>query len=249
MSNTADIEDFDLSDSELVQVLKNHGMSRRVLMTVFGAGVVASAFGGTAAAKRSGGASIDSVYGATFFEGERVPSGLSDHEVELHAHDVDDDEEADPFEFFFDPVGLHVAPGDVVEFEVHGPVTHTVTSFHPYYEELPERVPTDDPYTSPPIGADPTVEDAPGDVWLYRFETPGVHDVVCLPHLPLGMVMRIVVFDPKRDSLSDPTFDEWGPLPPVPVFGPANTVLTDDELDPQTIVSEGEIPWSDLGLP
>lgn len=257
MSQRVKIEDLDLSDSELITVLKNHGMSRRLLMKVFGAGAVASALSGTAAGKTPGGASIDEIYGATYFAGENVPTGLVDHVVELHAHDEHEDfpldeEGVEEDEFFFDPVGLHVEPGDVVQFNVHGPVTHTVTSFHPYYEGLPPRVPTEDPYTSPPIAG---TENGGGDSWLYRFSTKGVHDLACLPHFPLGMVIRIVVFDSKKDSINDPTFDDWGPLPsppppPLAVFANANAVLTDDELTPGNIVNEpdGEVAWADLSL-
>lgn len=245
MSTDTNVSELNLSDAELITLLKNHGMNRRFLMKVFGAGAVASALGGTASGEKPGGASIDEVYGATYFKGEKVPTGLVDHVVQLHAHDEDDDGESDPFEFFFDPVGLHVEPGAVVQFEVHGPVTHTATSFHPYYEGLPKRVPKETPYTSPPVAAE---EDGPADSWLYRFTTSGVHDVVCLPHLPLGMVMRIVVFDPKKDSLDD--LEDYGSLPPASVFGPANTVLTDDELDPQNVVEDpdGAIPWAELSL-
>lgn len=63
-------------------------------------------------------------------------------------------------------------------------------------------------FTSPPV--------ADGDSWLYKFTTKGVYDVLCLPHLGLGMVMRLVVFDPEEDSLDDSMFDEWGSLPEVP---------------------------------
>jgi hypothetical protein len=59
------------------------------------------------------------------------------------------------------------------------------------------------------------------------------------------MVMRILVFDPEEDDLSDSTFDEptGGPLPPN-----AETVLTDTALTPGNIASEGEVAWSDLTL-
>lgn len=271
-----DIDDLEFSDAELIQVLKNHGLSRRLLMKVFGVGAVVSALGGTAAGRNPGGASIDEIYGATYFHDEKVPGGLVDHLVELHAHegvpgihagfplvpddtvdrdpnqpgdqgDSDDDPDENPIEFFFDPVGLHVEPGDVVQFNVHGPHTHTVTSFDPYFEGLPPRHPKEDPYSSPPIAAES--EDGPGDSWLYRFETTGVHDIACLPHFPLGMVMRIVAFDPKKDSLDD--ISDHGDLPPPPVFNNANRVFGAPEIeDPDDIVNEsdGQVAWGDLSL-
>lgn len=245
-----DIANLDLSDAELIQVLKNHGFNRRLLMKVFGAAAVVSTLGGTAAGRNPGGASIDEIYGATYFHDETVPGGLVDHVVELHAHegvpgphpgfplvpddtvdrdpntpgnqgDSDSDPDENPIEFFFDPVGLHVEPGEVVQFNVHGPHTHTATAFDPYFEGLPARHPKDNPYSSPPIAAES--EEGPGDSWLYRFDTTGVHDIACLPHFPLGMVMRIVVFDPKKDDLDDVSAP--GPLPPAPVFSNADRVF------------------------
>lgn len=258
MSDEMDVAELDLSDAELIEVLKNHGMSRRVLMKVFGVGAVVSALGGTAAAQQGRGTRIDEVYGAPYSADETVPSGLVDHVSELHVHGGDathegfpapdgddDDDQDDAPEAFFDPVGLHVKPGEIVNFTVHHGL-HTVTSFHPKYSEppfftLPKRVPTDHGLTAPPIAAD--------DSWLYKFTTKGVYDLLCLPHLGLGMVVRIVVFDPEEDSLDDSTFDEWGPLPSAPFFGNANKVLTDDALDPANIVGQGEVAWSDLTLP
>lgn len=76
-----------------------------------------------------------------------------------------------------------------------------------------------------------------------------MYDLLCLPHLGLGMVVRIVVFDPEDDSLDGSTFDDWGPLPSAPAFINPNKVLTDDALDPANIVEQGAVAWSDLTLP
>lgn len=243
--------EWDLSDEELMEVLKNHGMSRRGLMKVFGVGAGVAALSGTAAGKPGRGNRIDKVYGATYAAGiHTVPSGLVDHSVELHVHPGPGDHEDFPLEegeevpveTFFDPVGLHVNPGEIVEFTVHGDGLHTVTSFDPKFNEppfitFPDRVPTDHAFTSPPVAED--------DSWLYKFTTKGVYDLFCLPHVSLGMVMRILVFDPEEDDLSDSTFDEptGGPLPPN-----AEAVLTADALDPANIESEGEVAWADLDL-
>lgn len=247
MPENVDLDELDLSDAELMEVLKSHGMSRRVLMKVFGVSAGVAALGGTAAGSTGRGTRIDKIYGATYAAGvDTVPAGLVDHLVELHIRggegdhagfpiDPDSGDEI-PAEFFFDPVGLHVTPGEIVDFNVHNHL-HTVTSFHPKYEGFPERVPTDHALTSPPI--------SDGDSWLYKFTTKGVYDLLCLPHLGLGMVMRVVVFDPAEDSLDDSTFEEWGPLP-IPNAG---NVLSDDALDPANIVAAGEVAWSDLTLP
>lgn len=259
MPDNTNVEELELSDAELIEVLKNHDLDRRWLLKVFGVGAGVSLLGGTAAGQNGQGGSangtegrgrrIDEVYGAPYSADEDVPSGLVDHLVRLHVHggdaahegfpvgDGDDGDDQDDLpEFFFDPVGLHVKPGEIVNFNVHNHL-HTVTSFHPKYEGFPKRVPTDHALTSPPVADD--------DSWLYRFTTKGVYDLMCLPHLFLGMVTRIVVFDPEEDDIDSETFDEWGPLPPIPN---ADAVLTDDALDPANIVEEGEVAWADLSL-
>lgn len=249
MSEKPKPEELDLSDAELMDVLKNHGMDRRGLMKVLGVGAGVAALSGTAAGQAGQGIRIDKVYGAPYSADETVPSGRVDHVSVLQVHggdathegfpapDGDDaDDQDDEPEAFFDPVGLHVKPGEIVNFTTHNGL-HTVTSFHPKYEGFPKRVPTDHALTSPPV-----VE---GDSWLYKFTTKGVYDLMCLPHLGLGMVIRIVVFDPEEDSLDDATFDEYGSLP-IPA---ANEVLTDDALDPANIVAQDEVAWSDLTLP
>lgn len=259
MTQRLNPEDLELSDGELLTVLKNHGIDRRALLKVFGVSTGVAALGGTAAGsdhKGQKGNRIDEVYGAPYAaDRDTVPSGLVDHEVVLHVHGgdaehegfpvgdgPDPDDQDDAPETFFDPVGLHVKPGGVVQFRAHGMGLHTVTSFHPKFDEapfftLPKRVPTEYGFSSPPIGA--------GDSWLYRFTTKGVYDILCLPHVGLGMVMRIVVFDPEEDDINDPTFGEYGPV----VFPAANAVLSDPKLDPSNIVDEGEVAWSDLTLP
>jgi plastocyanin len=146
-----------------------------------------------------------------------------------------------PAEFIFDPVGLAVEPGDVVHFfDASG--LHTVTAFSDKYADaegpLPTRVPDGTPgFSSPPLVAD--------ESWLYQFEESGVYDLLCLPHLGLGMVMRVVVFDPETDDMESEGFapPEAGPVPPN-----AQAVLTDDALAPANIVEAGQVAWADLDL-
>lgn len=249
------VEGLDLSDAELITVLKNHGLSRRVLMKAVGVGAGAAMLSGTAAGQEGRGNRIHDVFGAPYAADENVPSGLVDYVVDLdilpgeagqHAGFPDPDDETP--EFVFEPVGLHVEPGSVVNFR-NVSVEHTATAFHEKWSnpevEFPTRVPDGVPgFTSPPYVAD--------ESWLYRFTTKGVYDLLCFPHLGLGMVMRIVVFDPDEDCQSEDRFDGWGPFaenaePGEPFFNP-NRVLTDDELDPRNIIREGEIAWADLDL-
>jgi hypothetical protein len=65
MTNEIDVETADLSDEQLVTLLKNHGMGRRGVMKLFGAGAAVATLGGTAAAK-PGNAGIHDVYGAPY---------------------------------------------------------------------------------------------------------------------------------------------------------------------------------------
>lgn len=262
MPDDLNVEDLDLSDAELLEVLKSHGIDRRLLMKVFGVGTGVAALGGTAAGSpgKGKGTRIDKIYGDTYSaDHHAVPGGLVDHKVDLHVHggdavhegfpapDGDDsDDQDDAPETFFDPVGLHVKPGGIVEFTVHGRGLHTVTSFDPKFNEppflvLPDRVPTDHGFTSPPVAED--------DSWLYKFTTKGVYDLFCLPHVSLGMVMRIVVYDPVDDDIQDSTFDEPAPDSNAPLPPAASAVLTDDALDPASIVGAGQVAWSDLTLP
>jgi plastocyanin len=250
MAEKPDIDELDLSDAELVEVLKNHGMNRRGLLKALGVGAGVAALGGSAAGRGGRGSRIDKIYGAPYAAGvHTVPSGLVDHDVDLHVHpgeadhpdfplvDLDGDgvpAEEGP-EAFFDPVGLHVTPGEIVKFTTHGDGLHTVTAFHPKFNEppfleFPDRVPTEYGFTSPPIAED--------DSWLYRFTTKGVYDLLCLPHVPLGMVVRIVVFDPEDDDIEDEQFDEPEPDPDAPLPPNAATVLNADEINPANIVVE-----------
>lgn len=148
-------------------------------------------------------------------------------------------------DFFFDPVGLLVRPGDVVEFrslppEISSPgtVTHTITAFHPR-TGLPQRVPGEVPgFSSGPV----YVEES----WLYRFDAQGVYDVLCLPHFGLGMVMRLVVLEEGSDTVPEappePQAGEQG-LP-----GAVAQVFAAPELAPQNIVDQEAVAWTDLTI-
>lgn len=146
-----------------------------------------------------------------------------------------------PAEFFFDPVGIHVEPDALVRFDV-GAGLHTITAFHEKFDEpqldMPTRVPEDVPgFTSPPVTS--------GESWVYRFSEPGVYDLFCFPHLGLGMVMRVVVFDPDEDDIDDDTFQAptAGPL-----FPNDELVLSAPELEPEAIVEAGTVAWADLTI-
>ena len=140
-------------------------------------------------------------------------------------------EEAMP-DFYFDPVGLRVRPGDVVSFPNVGPDLHTVTSWSSRFG-LGDRIPED----APPFGS-PVI--MPGEEWVYRFPAAGVYDIVCLPHFELGMVMRIVATPEGGEVPEAPPVDAET-TPPVPA-----AVVQAPELDPQNVVEEGSVAWTDL---
>lgn len=146
-----------------------------------------------------------------------------------------------PVEFYFDPVGLHVEPDDLVLFP-HVQGLHTVSAFHEKFsaagEAIPNRVPDGVPgFTSPPL--------VPTESWVYQFTEPGVYDYFCFPHLGLGMVGRVVVFDPETGSLADPVYEVPGDEGLYPNDA---LVLGAPELDPASIVDAGEVAWADLTI-
>lgn len=138
-------------------------------------------------------------------------------------------------DFYFDPVGIRLRPGDTVEFTVREEL-HTVTAYHPRFFGSQQRVPEGVPgFTSPPF-----LED---DSWYYRFDEPGVYDMQCLPHEGLGMVMRAVVVEDDADVPDGYPEPEEGTPAPTPV---AQRVLGASELEPQNIVEQESVAWTDL---
>lgn len=182
------------------------GLDRRTLLQALGAGTALSLGGGTAVAAGGGVATmesddedgdesdrIDPQFGYSTMDVADLPEDLaSDHEVEL-AIAPPAGAGQPPF-LYFDPVGLHVDAGDVVQFTFLSP-DHSVTAMHSDIG-LGSRVPEESPpFSSPVMG--------PGAAWLYRFEAEGVYDLYCGPHLDFGMVMRVVVGDLAEEDLPE----------------------------------------------
>ncbi|MFC6733002.1 MULTISPECIES: plastocyanin/azurin family copper-binding protein [unclassified Haladaptatus] len=135
-------------------------------------------------------------------------------------------------DFYFDPVGIAVEAGDVIEFQNPSADLHTVTAIHPRFFGLPQRIPESAaPFSSPPVMTD--------ENWLYRFTEPGVYDIQCLPHFELGMVMRVVVTKKSCEAPEAPAGSDQ--LPP-----PVAAVLDADRLRPENIVENGPVAWTDL---
>ncbi len=181
---------------------------------------------------------------------ESLPGSLRpDHEVDLitelppqpegnegeetgpanEAENGQDEGDAPAFpSFYFEPTGIHVHPGDVIRFNLATP-DHTVTAYHPGHgrqRRVPEGV---GPFSSPVL--------AGGMFWLYRFDEPGVYDVLCAPHEIFGMVGRIVV-----DHVEDTAFGDEGRPPELT----AALVFEDPALEPANIIEEGSISWDAL---
>lgn len=156
-------------------------------------------------------------------------------DVEPGATPGSPDEEEFP-DFFFDPVGIHVETGAVVDFYNESDALHTVTAFdtrfsEPPYFEPPQRIPDDaPPFSSPPVMAD--------EHWLYRFDAPGVYDLFCLPHLGLGMVVRVVV---GEGDFTEPESTDTLPVAEQTVFGTP-------EMSVEAIIEQGSVAWDDLTI-
>lgn len=140
-------------------------------------------------------------------------------------------------DFYFDPVGVHLQPGDTVEF-LNREELHTVTAFHPRFG-FQQRVPDGAAgFTSPPfIG---------GDSWYYRFDEPGVYDLLCLPHFSLGQVMRVVVVDEESQEIPEAAPMPGQDQPELALPEIEANVLSAPELEPQAIVEQGSVAWTDL---
>ena len=151
------------------------------------------------------------------------------HDVMMHITPV----EGRPIpEFYFEPVGLLIQPGDSVRFVAVSP-HHTATAYHEQHiksHRVPDGV---GPFSSPivPIGED----------WTYTFTIPGTYDLWCGPHEHYGMAMRIVVGEPGGPAEEPVT--NFGP---DGVFATSGLVLNDPALASSMIVELGSVSWYDL---
>lgn len=135
-------------------------------------------------------------------------------------------------EFFFEPVGLYINPGDTVTFNGLSP-HHTVTAYHPLHGK-PQRVPDGvEPFSSPVIPVSHT--------WSYTFTIPGVYDIWCAPHEQYGMVMRIVVGEATGPA-TEPSTD----FGPEGTFGVAGVILNHPLLAPSRIQELTSVSWFEL---
>lgn len=120
--------------------------------------------------------------------GQEEGSDASDVEVEDGVYEVK--MVTDGQEYYFDPIGLHVEPGDTVRWVIDEGA-HSTTA----YEEgnggagetrIPEAAESWNSGTLLQQGA----------TFEYTFEEEGTYDYFCIPHKTLGMIGRIVCGSP-----------------------------------------------------
>lgn len=244
------------------------GLTRRPLLKALGLSAVipissalpAAGGGGNGTQTDTDGTAetIDPVWGYPATDTSQIPETLDPHhEVELHRVLFDPEDPEHPSFFHFEPSGLQVEVGDIVQFTFESP-NHTITSYHPdngFQRRIPEGVPA---FSSPVVRED--------GAWLYRFDEEGLYDLYCAAHSVLGMVMRVVVGDIAEEDLPNyaDTFQAEGELfPPVPAEAleaefnmtseqnqncewpwlTAPRVLGTDALDPMNVQEAGEVPF------
>ena len=97
---------------------------------------------------------------------------------------------ADGSHVWFDPIGLHVEPGQTIRWINLDPGnSHTATAYHPKNFDHPLRMPE---------GAEPWNSDylLPSETFAVTLKVEGVYDFFCIPHEHAGMVGRIIVGRP-----------------------------------------------------
>lgn len=110
----------------------------------------------------------------------------------------------------FDPVGVLVAPGQIVRWVCDSNV-HTTTAYHPANAHHSLRIPkTAQPWDSGFL--------MPGKTFEARLTVAGVYDYFCAPHEMAGMVGRIIVGQPSGPG-TEP-FDYFLRLPDRPNWQP-----------------------------
>ena len=120
----------------------------------------------------------------------------------------------DGADVYFDPVGLHIEPGDTVRWiQVNG--YHSVTAYHPSNGDRELRIPEGaQPWDSGILLAE---YPAKGSTFEHTFTVPGVYDYLCMPHQAAGMVGRIVAGEPGAGpgtrAFGYASDHRWKPVP------------------------------------
>jgi plastocyanin len=114
---------------------------------------------------------------------------------------------------WFDPIGIHLEPGQRVRWVVEQNV-HTTTAYHPKNDQHSLRIP------EAAIPWDSRYLVRPGDHFEVTLSIEGVYDYFCMPHELAGMVGRIVVGKPGGPGTlpfdyftGRPGTEGWRPVP------------------------------------
>jgi plastocyanin len=115
---------------------------------------------------------------------------------------------ADGSHVWFNPVGIHVLPGQTIRWINLDPGnSHTATAYHPRNFDRPLRMPE---------AAEPWHSDylLPNESFSVTLTAEGVYDFYCIPHEHAGMVGRIVVGRPRDEK---PAMSQEGsdPIPEI----------------------------------
>lgn len=122
--------------------------------------------------------------------------------------------------YFFDPIGLHVQPGDTVTFEnvsgSHASTAYVAGTGGARVTRIPDGA----------AGWNSGILTAPGATFEHTFEVEGTYDYFCVPHKTLGMVGRIVVGEP--DGPAEGSMPPDGDVPQSGTIVDAGSVSYDE---------------------
>lgn len=121
---------------------------------------------------------------------------------------------------WFDPVGVHVRPGQVIRWvNRDAGNSHTATAYHPDHFAKPRRIPK---------GANAWHSGylLPGESFSVRLTKEGIYDYYCVPHELAGMVGRIIVGDPgRKPGASGGSADKGLPEAALRAFPPVEEIM------------------------
>ncbi|KAI5912006.1 plastocyanin/azurin family copper-binding protein [Azoarcus sp. PA01] len=152
--------------------------------------------------------------------GEAAPATAATVEVKLVQTPAGDT--------YFDPAGVHIAPGDTVRWvQLSG--FHSIAAYHPSNDNHELRIPVSaKAWDSGVLLAENPKRAA---AFEHVFTVQGVYDYFCKPHEMAGMVGRIVVGAPGDGPGTKPVGyapgERWKPVPEVAraAFPPIDEIL------------------------
>ncbi len=191
--------------------------------------------GGETETDDESGSELHERYGYSSTSMDEEPPVEPDHEVDLLMNPPAEEEM--PPEFYFEPAGLAIETGDVVQFNFLT-LDHSVATFHEEFGRSP-RTPEDAEPLSSPMMATETY-------WLCPFEEAGVYDLYCPPHEDHGMGMRIVADEATGPATEPADPDNYVPGEQLPPQGKLLDTFNSAALDAERILEEGSVPWEDV---